>query len=79
MVKVKLDKSFAQWKLSAKQYAKKAITGSDALTNPASQADLTSRPQAWEARKLLAQFSKGKEVSTAGRASSGYCAGCTSC
>ncbi|WIA33632.1 hypothetical protein OEZ86_006755 [Tetradesmus obliquus] len=28
----------------------------------AAKAGLTSRPQAWEARKLLAQFSKGKEA-----------------
>ncbi|WIA33621.1 hypothetical protein OEZ86_006744 [Tetradesmus obliquus] len=62
VVKVKLDKSFARDKLSAKQYGKQAITGSDALANPASQAGLTSRPQAWEAGELLAQFSKGKEA-----------------
>uniref|UniRef100_A0A383VDQ3 Uncharacterized protein n=1 Tax=Tetradesmus obliquus TaxID=3088 RepID=A0A383VDQ3_TETOB len=62
VVKVKLDKSFARDKLSAKQYGKQAITGRDALANPASQAGLTSRPQAWEAGELLAQFSKGKEA-----------------
>ena len=79
MAKIKLDKPFAQRRLSAKQLGKKVITGSDAMANPASQAGLTSRPQAWEAGKLQAQFRQHKEVGSAGRASSGYCARCTSC
>jgi hypothetical protein len=70
VAKVKLDTSFAKRALSAKQLHKKAITGSDALADPAGQAALLAppRPQAWEARKLLAQFSKHKQVSLAGQA-----------
>jgi hypothetical protein len=56
--------------LSAKARFKKVITGSDALAEPAGQAALCqpAKPQDLEARQLLAQCTKKKQVSCSGGA-----------
>jgi hypothetical protein len=62
---IKLAPNASKRMLSPKQRAKKAITSSDALADPARQAEFwaSARPQDWEARKLLQQVTKFKEVS----------------
>jgi hypothetical protein len=64
VAKVKLDRTQAKHLLPAKAYYKGVIKSSDALADPAGQAALVAppRPQVWEARKLLGQFSSGKQV-----------------
>jgi hypothetical protein len=64
VAKIKLDRSQAKDLLPAKAYYKGVIKSSDALADPAGQAALVAppRPQVWEARKLLGQFSSGKQV-----------------
>jgi hypothetical protein len=58
VVKIKLSNDFAKQALAPRQFKNKAIKGSDALDQPAFQAEIWSppRPQTWEAGKLLQQI-----------------------
>jgi hypothetical protein len=65
--KIKLSVGFSKQALTPRQTKHKASKGSDALDQPAFQAEmwLSARPQTWEAGKLLQQIKQHQQTAVA--------------